>query len=111
MDIFDRVKMLAKRDNISIGGLEKKLGFSNKSLYPHTKGSTIRGDRVVALARYFGVSTDWLLTGEDIYNNEEIDLISLYRSLNAEGKENVMNYIRFTSEQAIYKKSDKAEVV
>ena len=33
MDIFDRVKALAKRDNITISALEKKLGFSNKSLY------------------------------------------------------------------------------
>lgn len=58
MDIFDRLKLLCKERNITIAGLEKALGFSNKSLYPHSKESTIRGDRVVALAKYFNVSTD-----------------------------------------------------
>lgn len=109
MDIFDRIKMLAKRDNITISALEKKLGFSNKSLYPHTKDSSIRGDRVIALANYFGVSTDYLLTGEDPqYSAEERQLILVYRSMNDDGKEELSNYAIYLAAKAIYKKSDKA---
>lgn len=109
MDIFDRVKLLAKRDDISISALEKKLGFSNKSLYPHTKDSTIRGDRVVALANYFGVSTDYLLTGKDAeYSADERQLILVYRSMNDDGKEELSNYAIYLAAKAIYKKSDTA---
>lgn len=109
MDIFDRVKELANRDNITISALEKKLGFSNKSLYPHTKGSTIRGDRVIALAEYFGVSTDYLLTGKDAeYSADERQLILVYRSMNDDGKEELTNYAVYLAAKAIYKKSDKA---
>lgn len=109
MDIFDRVKDLANRDNITISALEKKLGFSNKSLYPHSKDSTIRGDRVIALAKYFGVSTDYLLTGEDAaYSSDERQLILVYRSMNNEGKEELSNYAIYLAAKAIYKKSDTA---
>lgn len=109
MDIFDRVKALAKRDNITISALEKELGFSNKSLYPHTKDSTIRGDRVVALANYFGVSTDYLLTGKDAeYSADERQLILVYRSMNSDGKEELSNYAIYLAAKAIYKKSDTA---
>ena len=109
MDIFDRIKILAKRDNITISALEKKLGFSNKSLYPHTKDSSIRGDRVIALANYFHVSTDWLLTGEDPeYTEDERQLILVYRSMNDDGKEELSNYAIYLAAKAIYKKSDKA---
>ena len=109
MDIFDRVRDLAKRDKISISALEKKLGFSNKSLYPHTKDSTIRGDRVVALADYFGVSTDYLLRGKDAeFSQEERQLILVYRSMNEDGKEELTNYAVYLAAKAIYKKSDTA---
>lgn len=94
MDIFDRVKMLADRDNISISALEKQLGFSNKSLYPHSKGSTIRGDRVVALSKYFNVSTDWLLSGEN------------YQPLTTnEDTQRLLDYLQF------FKKSQKQELL
>lgn len=112
MDVFDRVKMLAERDKISISALEKKLGFSNKSLYPHKKDSTIRGDRIVALAKYFHVTTDWLLTGEDPrYEIKEQELIATYRQLNDEGKEEVSHYANYIWSNPKYKKPNMVKEV
>lgn len=69
---------------MSLGGLEKELHFANKSLYER-KGNelNIRSDRVVTIAEYFGVTTDWLLTGKTpSLSDEEEQVLYLYRSLN-----------------------------
>lgn len=98
MDIFDRVKMLAKRDGISISDLENKLGFGSGSLYPHNKDATIKSDRVVKLADYFNVTTDWLLTGEsggDRLSYGEWELIGKYRELALSERKSIIDYLDF----------------
>lgn len=110
MTLIQRIQRLCKAKNMSISALERELGFANKSLYER-KGNelNIRSDRVLTIARYFGVSTDYLLTGEDPHmSEEEHGMLALYRALNNEGKENVLSYLEFVANQAIYKKSDKA---
>lgn len=108
MDIFDRIRMLAKSKNVSLSALEKELGFSNKSLYPHKKDSTIRGDRVVALANYFGVTTDYLLTGKSAIHNEydpeEWDLLNLFHMLNDDGRYALKDYAEYLARKAVYRK-------
>ncbi len=110
MTLIQRVQSLCKKRGMSLGGLEKELHFANKSLYER-KGNelNIRSDRVVTIAEYFGVTTDWLLTGKTpSLSDEEEQVLYLYRSLNTEGKENVLSYMKFVESQGIYKKSDKA---
>lgn len=115
MDIFDRVKYLAKCKGLTIAGLEKELGFSNKSLYPHKDSSTIRGDRVVELAKYFEVTTDYLLTGDESHgvflSDPETALINAYRKLNDEGKKKLVDYADDLIQSKKYTESDIFKVV
>ena len=64
MTVFDRVKLLANKQGISIVELEEKLGFGRNSLYSW-KTKTPTGDRLTKVADYFKVSTDYLLGRTD----------------------------------------------
>ena len=77
MTTFERIESLRKSRNISQGNLEKELGFSNGSI-SKWKNSTPTPDRLKKLAEYFGVTINYLLTGEEselsdskYYINEE----------------------------------------
>ena len=67
MTVFDRVKLLANKQGISIVELEEKLGFGRNSLYSW-KTKTPNGDRLTKVADFFGVSTDYLLGRTDNKN-------------------------------------------
>lgn len=60
MNTSERIRALCKDRGISVKALEAELGFGNGSL---TKGSSIRSDRLVQVAKYLGVSPEFLLTG------------------------------------------------
>lgn len=64
MTVFDRVKLLANKQGISIVELEEKLGFGRNSLYSW-KTKTPNGDRLTKVADYFGVTIDYLLGRPD----------------------------------------------
>lgn len=92
METIEVIRTLCSKNNTSIKALEKELGFSNGSL---AKASTIKNDRLQKIADYFGVSVDYLMTGEEtngyylndetaktaqeIYENDRI-LFDVYRS-------------------------------
>ncbi len=66
MTMYERIVKLAARKGVSLAQVERDLGFAPSSLH---KMNTNRpgSDRVLALAEYFGVSTDYL------YGNTEIE--------------------------------------
>jgi transcriptional regulator with XRE-family HTH domain len=64
MTTFDRVKILADKQKISIVELEEKLGFGRNSLYSW-KTKIPSGERLRKVADYFNVSTDYLLGRTD----------------------------------------------
>lgn len=73
MTLFERIEELRNSKGISQGKLEKELGFSNGSI-SKWKNSTPNPERLKKLADYFGVSVDYLMTGEETngyYLNEE----------------------------------------
>ena len=76
MTLYERIETLRKAKNISQGKLEKELGFSNGSI-SKWKNSTPTPERLQKLADYFGVTVEYLLTGEEpqesqgYYLNEE----------------------------------------
>ena len=53
------IQALCKRKNISVGKLEKELGFSNGSIYKWNKSSPTV-DKLKIVADYFGVTLDYL---------------------------------------------------
>ena len=52
------IKELCEIKGITVAGLEKKLGFSNRSL---TGDSAIRSDRLLEVAKFFNVSMEYLM--------------------------------------------------
>lgn len=91
MNSVERVKWICKERKIPISKLEKDLGFSNGYIGQLRKG-VFPGDRLAQIADYFGVTTNYLLTGEE---KEKLtlgiegeptdqDLIKLWKSLSPE---------------------------
>ena len=70
MEQLDIVRRLCEEKGISIAQLEKILSYGNGSI---AKSKTLRSDRVVYIARYFGVTTDYILTG----NNGTLERVPL----------------------------------
>lgn len=64
MTLFERIEWLRNSRGISQGKLEKELGFSNGSI-SKWKNSTPNPERLKKLADYFGVSVEYLMTGEE----------------------------------------------
>ena len=89
MNMYEKIVRLAEKKGVSIAQVERDLGFSTSSLRKLNTNKP-SADKIIALARYFNVSTDYL------YGNTEIempadcvldsDLISLQRA-----KQNMSN--------------------
>lgn len=85
--MLERLKRLCAESGTNFSALEKELGLANGSL-SKTSEKTQCG-RIYALARYFDVSMEYLLTGkknEEHITNEEYLLIQAYRKMNTSGK-------------------------
>ena len=73
MDLKDRIKELCKERGISVSKLERDCGFSNGYISKLDK-STPNTKKIQTIADYFGVSLDFLTTGETptgYYYNED----------------------------------------
>ena len=73
MTVFERIESLRKAQGISQGKLEKELGFSNGSI-SKWRNSTPTYERIQKVAEYFGVSADYLMTGETPTDKKEVTL-------------------------------------
>lgn len=98
MTVLERIKETARlKKNISLTVLEQQLGYSNGSL---AKAKDIPSSRVMEIADFLNVSMDFLMTGEDnrietpAFDDEHIELITLYSQLEKEQKEAVFTFLR-----------------
>lgn len=64
MNSVERVKSICREKKIPISKLERDLGYSNGYIGQLRKG-VFPTDRLVDIANYLNVSTDYLLTGEE----------------------------------------------
>lgn len=83
--LYSRIEELCDSNEITITRLEKECGFSNATIKKWKDTSTPGIDKVQRIARYFGVSTDYLLGITDIPTPvEEIlgdnDIVTLQRA-------------------------------
>lgn len=62
MEIIDRVKQLCSEKGIALYTLESALGFGNGSI---AKTKNMSADRLYAIAKYFHVSMEYIMTGSD----------------------------------------------
>lgn len=74
MDCYDRIKELCDKNGIAVTALETQLGFGRGSIGKMRTAKSVSADRVKKIAEYFGVSAEYLLTGESptgYYYNED----------------------------------------
>lgn len=69
MDTYEIIKTLCKNHHVPVTVLEKELGFSRGSLIKMKGGKSASADRIKKIADYFGVSPDYLITGEAANNS------------------------------------------
>ena len=63
MTLNERIKEMCKQRGIAVSKLEKDLGFANAYIV-QLNPETVQHGRLQKIADYFGVTTDYLLTGE-----------------------------------------------
>lgn len=116
MDIVDRIDTLCRLNGTTIKALERDIGLSHSSIMKWRKSSA-GIDNVYKVATVFGVSLDYLYTGENIrpvggisVTNDEARLLATLRTLNDEGLEQVRSFIDERVRLG-YIKSDAAPMV
>lgn len=111
MDIVDRIRALCQKNGMSITKLEAALGYGNGSI---SKAGTnaMRSDRLKAIADYFNVSMEYLLTGKELepfwdgqsdapaFTIEELQLLDLFRTLPDAKRSEVIQYCKFLASEA-----------
>lgn len=87
--MVDRLETLCKQHKTNFSKLEKTLGFANGSL-KKSDPAKIGADRVKKLADYFGVSMEYIMTGETpaafVLSDIEKQIIEAYRRMSPELK-------------------------
>ena len=76
MTLKDRVKTLSQERGMGLPALESELGFGNSTIVKWDK-STPNADKLNAVAKYFGVTMDYLLNGvetNDLTEKDERDI-------------------------------------
>ena len=105
MTVIERIEQLCKENGTALYKLEEVLGYARSSLRETEKNKplNIGANRIVEIADYFGVSTDWLLKGYDPhyerFTDAERDIVYLFRMLDDNGKMQLGNYARFLAEE------------
>ena len=87
--MVDRLETLCRQRKTNFSKLEKTLGFANGSL-KKSDPAKIGADRVKKLADYFGVSMEYIMTGEMpaafVLSDTEKQIIEAYRRMSPELK-------------------------
>lgn len=73
MDLYEKIKLLAEGQKISIRRLEENLGYGNGTIRRWEK-QTPGIDKVQSVADYFNVSVDYLLGREESTTQKETEL-------------------------------------
>lgn len=96
--IGERIKDLRKGRGLTQGDVGKAVGVTQEAIskLERTKGQIPMSDNLQALARFFDVDPDWLLTGKgsrkpvSSLSDEESELLLLYRGLSPVGQQYVL---------------------
>ena len=83
MNITDRIRELCQKNGLSVTKLEEQLHFGNGSI-TKAKTKAMGSDRLYAIAQYFQVSMEYLMTGYMESQNDfsllEREIIQAFRS-------------------------------
>lgn len=97
MSFISQIETLLKENGISKKKMLADLGLSINSFTNWSKRGTIPSAKVLdEIANYFGVSVDYLLEkSSDTNSPEDARLISLIKTLTAEEKSALENFINY----------------
>lgn len=87
MNVLEKIKELAAQHKISLAELERRTGISSGSITKWGKSSPSI-DKIEKIARFFGVSTDYLIGMEDKSNSED-DLVFYRMNLDGLSEEEI----------------------
>lgn len=76
MSLYDRIKALCDEHKIAVTKLESELGFARGSIGKLRNQKGTSSERIEAIANYFGVTADYLMTGRKYYLNEETEAVA-----------------------------------
>lgn len=103
---YERLALLCKEKQISLTKLIEELGMSNGNLSKWKGGNVPKGTTLSRIAKYFGVSTDYLLGNSDVKESLDEQLSGIdfalsgeIRKLSASEKQDILDYIRFKQSQ------------
>ncbi|MGE4215403.1 MAG: helix-turn-helix domain-containing protein [Anaerotignaceae bacterium] len=89
--LLEKIKSLCCQRNITVSHLEKILSFGNGTMHKWSNAQP-SADKVLKVAKYFGVSLDYLLDGKEILSKESMDVAMQFQKFSEEQK----NLIRQT---------------
>ncbi|OPZ65865.1 MAG: HTH-type transcriptional regulator Xre [Firmicutes bacterium ADurb.Bin506] len=105
MTICERVFALLASDGREQGQMAKYIGVSKKTVSSwRSRGTSPGAEYIAPIAEYFGVSTDYILTGEERdlrLKPEDVELLTLWDVLSPADKA-VVKY-------EMYRRSNRAE--
>lgn len=107
MSLLNRIEEIVKEKGYNLAFLERELGFGNGSIRRWDTSSP-SCDKLLKLANFLNVSTDYLLGR----NNETTNLkiTNLYNLLNQEGQEKLLDYADDLVQSGKYKKDSTVRV-
>lgn len=98
MNAVERTKFLCKERGVPISKMEKDLGFANGYIGQLRKG-VLPNDRAVKISNYFGVSIEYLTTGQDSrFSDENAHLVAKIRN-DAELTEALKKYFELSDKK------------
>ena len=80
---YDRLKQICAEKNTTVTKMLHEIGLSSANTGYWKKGQLPKGDALLKISEYLGVSTDMLLTGNPLsgLDEDESRLLTLYRSV------------------------------
>lgn len=108
--MLDRILNLIRLKGTNVKNIEQECGFANGSLKKINEKSEC--SRIYALAQYFNVSMEYLITGRKDpstnktleFSEEDKDIIAKYHKLNETGRGKVYDYLSDLIDCGKYKK-------
>lgn len=103
--VVGRIEDLCRKKGLSFRKVEQSLGFSNGILRSWEKKMP-SADKLFAVASFFGVSMEYLLTGKETapakgpeLSEDEVTLLAAFRTLTEEQRRFVLRQLRAAAQE------------
>ena len=115
-----RVKRLRESKNFTLEEVGNRINASKATVQRYESGviTKIPSDKVELLAKVFNVTPGYIMGWEDkptpgreLSDNLEITLIALFRKLNADGQEYVLEQAKYALGKSFYVKKEESAAV